>query len=108
DTSVFPDGIEYDDANGEAKVHLHGLLDGDADLDGKVARDDFKALQEGFASPDPDWFGGDFNFDGLVNFRDYLTWKANVGDSVPGAVPEPGTLLLLAIGGLAMAGRRRK
>ncbi|MGB2821848.1 MAG: PEP-CTERM sorting domain-containing protein [Phycisphaerae bacterium] len=108
DTSVFPDGIEYDDVNGEIKVHLYGLLDGDADLDGTVAREDLHALQAGFGSPEPGWFDGDFNFDGRVDFLDYLTWKANVGDSVPGAVPEPAALALLAIGGpLALLRRRR-
>jgi len=109
DTSVFDDGIEYDDANGAVKVHLYDLLDGDADLDGRVAREDFAALQVGFGSPEADWFTGDFNLDGRVDFLDYLTWKANVGDAVPGAgnAPEPATLLLLALGGLAVMKRRR-
>ncbi|MGB2822120.1 MAG: PEP-CTERM sorting domain-containing protein, partial [Phycisphaerae bacterium] len=108
DTSMFDDGIEYDDANGEIKVHLYDLLVGDADLDGRVARGDFQALQDGFGSPDPDWFGGDFNFDGRVDFLDYLTWKANVGDSVPGAIPEPATVGLLALGALALVARMRR
>ncbi len=108
DTSLFDDGIEYDDANGEVKVHLYDLLDGDADLDGRVAREDFAALQDGFASPDPDWFTADFNFDGSVNFLDYLTWKANVGDAVPGAgkIPEPASAVLLLLGFAAVTCRR--
>ncbi len=110
DTSVFDDGVEYDDANGEVKIHLHDLLDGDADLDGKVAREDFHALQVGFGSPEADWFGGDFNFDGRVDFLDYLTWKANVGDAVGGGekIPEPATLSLLALGGLGVLKRKRR
>jgi len=109
DTSLFADGIEYDDANGAVKIHLYDLLDGDADLDGRVARDDFHALQVGFGSPEADWFTGDFNLDGSVNFLDYLTWKANVGDAVPGAgkIPEPATMLLLLSGGLALTQRKR-
>jgi len=93
----------------EVKVHLYDLLAGDADLDGRVAREDFAALQEGFGSPDPDWFTGDFNLDGSVNFLDYLTWKANVGDAVPGAgkIPEPATMLLLALGACLGVFRRR-
>ncbi|MGB2822376.1 MAG: PEP-CTERM sorting domain-containing protein, partial [Phycisphaerae bacterium] len=108
DTSVFPDGIEYDDGNSEVRIHLHDLLDGDADLDGRVAREDFHALEVGFGSPDPDWFDGDFNFDGRVDFLDYLTWKANAGDAVPGAVPEPTTLAILAVGIVVLTGRRRR
>jgi len=109
DTSVFPDGVEYDDASGEVKVHLYDLLDGDADLDGAVGRDDFHALQLGFGSPEADWFTGDFNFDGQVDFLDYLTWKARVGDFVAsGKAPDPGTFALLALGGSLALLRRRK
>ncbi|MGB2819368.1 MAG: PEP-CTERM sorting domain-containing protein, partial [Phycisphaerae bacterium] len=108
DTSVFPDGVEYDDANGEVKIHLYDLLAGDADLDGRVAREDLHALQLGFGSGDPDWLTGDFNFDGRADFLDYLTWKANVGDSVPGAIPEPATLALLALGALGVMRRKRQ
>jgi len=110
DTRLFADGIEYDDANGQVKVHLYDLLDGDADLDGKVGRDDFHALQLGFGAPDPDWLGGDFNLDGSVNFLDYLTWKAHVGDSVPGGekIPEPSCLALLAAGAAVLLARRRR
>jgi len=109
DTSVFDDGVEYDDANGQIRVHLYDLLPGDADLDGEVARGDFHALQLGFVSPDPDWLEGDFNFDGRVDFRDYLTWKAHVGDVVPGGgkVPEPSSAALVLLTLLAAFRRRR-
>ncbi len=111
DTSVFADGIQYDDANGALKVHLYDLLDGDADLDGCVGRDDFQALQAGFGLAEhATWFDGDFTFDGRVDFRDYLIWKANVGSSVPGAgkIPEPATLTLVALGAAAAMLRRRR
>ena len=109
DTSLFADGIEYDDANGEIKVHLYDLLDGDADLDGAVGRDDFHALQFGFGSTEADWLGGDFNLDGRVDFLDYLTWKAHVGDAVPGAgVPEPSCAVLVLLGSVAALRRRRR
>jgi len=108
----YIEDVEYHvDVYGDDSLHavwvtLHDLLDGDADLDGEVGRDDFHALQVGFGSPEADWFTGDFNLDGSVNFLDYLTWKANVGDAVPGAVPEPATLLLFAAAG-AFALKRR-
>ncbi|MGB2824021.1 MAG: PEP-CTERM sorting domain-containing protein, partial [Phycisphaerae bacterium] len=111
---VYIADIDYDcdlgDGNSAVRITLHDLLDGDADLDGLVGRSDFHALQEGFGSADPNWFDGDFNFDGRVDFRDYLTWKANVGDSVAsGKAPDPATFALLAIGGsLALLRRRRR
>jgi hypothetical protein len=53
---------------------------------------------------------------GMIGGEDYLAWKNNFGNEAPGAlsvaaataVPEPGTLLMLALGGLGMAwGYRR-
>ena len=54
---------------------------------------------------------GDFNFNGQVDFGDYLLLEASFGDSIfaesPAAVPEPGTLaLLLAAAAVAFGGRR--
>ena len=106
DDSVFEGGIEYDDASGEIKVHLYDLLDGDADLDGLVSRSDLLDLRTGHDTGGTGWALGDFDFDGTVDAADYLLWKAHVGSSVPGAVPEPATLAMLAVGALALAGRR--
>ena len=106
DTSEFADGIEYDDEAGEVRVHLYDLLDGDADLDGVVGRSDLLALRAGHDTGQGGWALGDFDFDGLVEADDYLLWKAHVGSHVPGAVPEPGTLTLLALGGLGVLVRR--
>jgi len=45
----------------------------------------------------------DSNFDGVVNFIDYLTWLSNFGQSIPGPgggagiVPEPASALLMAL-----------
>jgi hypothetical protein len=89
------------------RVTLHELLDGDADLDGAVGRDDFLALRTGFGSVG-DWFSGDFNFDGEVDFLDYVALKQNWGDSLADedGVPEPATLVLLGVGALAAIRRR--
>lgn len=47
----------------------------------------------------------DFDGNGVVEFADYLTLEANFG---AGAVPEPMTLSLLTLGGLALIRRNRR
>jgi len=90
------------------KLHLLDLLDGDADLDGLVGRDDLLDLRTGHDTGGTGWALGDFDFDGVVDSDDYLIWKANVGSHVPGAVPEPATLVVLALGGVALTARRSR
>jgi len=51
------------------------------------------------------WEGGDFNGDGTVDGGDYTIWADHYG--VGGAaVPEPATLALASLGGLALLRRR--
>jgi T5SS/PEP-CTERM-associated repeat protein len=106
-------GINYAaDLGGQTKavrVELYGLLDGDADLSGRVAREDFLALRGAFGAADAKWAEGDFDFDGDVDAFDYVVLKRNCGVSVPGpaSVPEPAALCPLAAGALlCLRGRR--
>jgi hypothetical protein len=53
---------------------------------------------------------GDFNGTGFVDLNDYATWFNNFNvneNAFNAAAPEPATLAMLALGGSAMARRRR-
>ena len=111
---AYIDGdISYDvDLGGGWKavqITLRDLLDGDADFDGVVGYSDLAALIGGFGVQGAGWPHGDFDLDGQVGAADYILLKTSMGRSlsVPGGVPEPATLSLLALGGLAMIRRRR-
>jgi hypothetical protein len=93
---------------------------GDADLNGIVDERDLSRFSTGYAdqrSASPlgltGWAWGDFNNDGTIDERDlamFSTAYANHGGPLsPGAVPEPGTLVLIGLGLAALrAGRRSR
>jgi len=100
---------------------------GDANLDGKINVDDYGHIDSSVVLPGVSgWFNGDFNYDGKINVDDYGIIDSNVpiqGAAFPtagsvgssglngvSAVPEPGSIGLLAAAGagaLSMARRRR-
>ncbi|MEM7680993.1 MAG: LamG-like jellyroll fold domain-containing protein [Planctomycetota bacterium] len=91
---------------------LDALLEGDANGDGNVDLLDFDILASNFGAG-PGFgggiAGGDFNEDGNVDLLDFDILAGNFGASSPGAVPEPASLGLLALGGAALLrGRRRR
>ena len=86
-----------------------GLL-GDADNNGLVSADDYSSVQGHFGDTGDPSIPGDANCDGLVSADDYASVQSNFGATAglggETTVPEPATLSLLAIGGLALLRRR--
>ena len=83
---------------------------GDANNDSVVSADDYGSVQLHFGDTGAVNILGDANLDGVVSADDYGSVQLHFGTSYGGGatIPEPGTMLLLTIGGLGMLRRRRK
>ena len=80
---------------------------GDANLDGGVDGADYTLWADHYKMADMAWGDGDFNGDTVVDGADYTTWADNFLAGGARPAPEPATLSLLALGGLALIRRRR-
>ena len=76
-------------------------LAGDANGDSTVDLQDFSILKANFGQPG-DLAEGNFNGDSVIDLQDFGILKANFGNHLP----EPVTLALLLLGGMALLRRR--
>ena len=89
---------------------------GDTNADKKVDAFDLDRFEAQFGGAPDASFGADFNGDGIVDLDDFAVIRGNWGfdgsaplPAAPGAeTPEPATMSLLALGGLAIIRRRRR
>jgi hypothetical protein len=125
-------------AGADPRVVIRATRRGDLNLDGTVTIADFLALAGNFNTiGTATWQEGDINYDKNVTIADFLALAGNFNSSYSGslgqasdgdfqmlasfaashgvdpsiigsAVPEPGTLSVLAIGAMGLLGRRRR
>ena len=90
------------------------VMQGDANLDGRVNALDFNAIAANFGAANPSWAKGDANYDDNVNGLDFTAMALNFGQttlslspSLGTIVPEPACVALIGMLGGFVTVRRR-
>ena len=89
-------------ASGQFTIAQSATLPGDADGDGDVDFTDYQILEGEFGENGTGPYAADFNNNNAVDFADYQILEGNFATSMP----EPATLGMLLLGGLALLRRR--
>jgi len=102
----------------DTTVLVRYTLIGDVNLDGIINDADISLVTNHIGQTGGGWLGGDvFGYDNIVNDSDISLTTNNIGQSVGqltggiselAAVPEPATLALVGLAGLAVIARRRR
>ena len=96
--------VELQDGSGRV-----GTQRGDFNLDGFVNATDLAIMNPNFGLSGQLYSDGNANCDVVINGTDLAILAGNIGFAAPtGAVPEPATLSVLALGAAGIASRRRK
>jgi probable HAF family extracellular repeat protein len=96
--------VELTDGSGRIGTQV-----GDFNLDGLINATDLAIMNPNFGLGAMLYGNGNGNCDDLINATDLAILAANFGYAAPtGTVPEPTTMGLLALGGLALLKRRQK
>ena len=116
--NVIVGAWRFDSDTGTAYAHELDLpsrqrIPGDADLDGDVDAADASIMASNWLKPSGAvWGEGDFDEDGDVDDRDATVlaanWQFGVDAASAASIPEPQSLLLLAIGAVCMGLARRR
>jgi hypothetical protein len=85
------------------------LFPGDANRDGVVTAGDYASIQSNFGDTGDPGIPGDADGNGTVSAGDYASVQANYGniESLLTSVPEPATISLLILGGIALTQKRK-
>ena len=102
---LVEDYVEYD-IDGDGTPDGTGSYRGDFNLDGTVNGTDLSILAGGFGTA-AGYGSGNANGDSIVDGTDLSILASNFGNVATAAIPEPATMSLLVLGGLAMLRRRK-